>query len=53
MEHIPNADLLHTYSGLTCVDDTDDMIAENSLDVAEEQIIEDDDLTLTGLYSLL
>ncbi|XP_040197257.1 ETS-related transcription factor Elf-1 isoform X1 [Rana temporaria] len=47
VEHIPNADLLHTYSGLTCVDDSDDMIAENSLDVAEEQIIEDDDLTLT------
>ncbi|CAI9578281.1 unnamed protein product [Staurois parvus] len=47
VEHIPNADLLHTYSGLTCVDEPNDMIAENSLDVAEEQIIEDDDLTLT------
>ncbi|XP_069826673.1 ETS-related transcription factor Elf-1 [Dendropsophus ebraccatus] len=47
VEHIPNADLLHSYSGLTCVDDPNDMITENSLDVAEEQIIEDDDLTLT------
>ncbi|KAM5181735.1 ETS-related transcription factor Elf-1 isoform 1-T8 [Mantella aurantiaca] len=48
VEHIPNGDLLHTYSGLTCVDEpNDDMITENSLDVAEEQIIEDDDLTLT------
>ncbi|XP_075447175.1 ETS-related transcription factor Elf-1 isoform X2 [Ascaphus truei] len=48
VEHIPNADLLHCYSGLTCVDDPNDMITENSLDVAEEQIIEDDDdLTLT------
>ncbi|XP_040281323.1 ETS-related transcription factor Elf-1 isoform X1 [Bufo bufo] len=47
VEHIPNADLLHSYSGLTCVDDTNDMITETSLDVAEEQIIEDDDLTLT------
>ncbi|CAH2223991.1 ETS-related transcription factor Elf-1 [Pelobates cultripes] len=46
VEHIPNADLLHSYSGLTC-DEPNDMIAENSLDVAEEQIIEDDDLTLT------
>lgn len=47
VEHIPNADLLHSYSGLTCVDDPNDLITENSLDVAEEQIIEDDDLTLT------
>ncbi|KAM3934351.1 ETS-related transcription factor Elf-1 isoform 1-T2 [Leptodactylus fuscus] len=47
VEHIPNADLLNSYSGLTCVDDPNDMITENSLDVAEEQIIEDDDLTLT------
>ncbi|XP_077153411.1 ETS-related transcription factor Elf-1 isoform X1 [Ranitomeya variabilis] len=47
VEHIPNADLLHSYSGLTCVDDPNDIITENSLDVAEEQIIEDDDLTLT------
>ncbi|KAM8974964.1 ETS-related transcription factor Elf-1 [Pelodytes ibericus] len=47
VEHIPNADLLHSYSGLTCVNEPNDMITENSLDVAEEQIIEDDDLTLT------
>uniref|UniRef100_A0A8C5PJN6 E74 like ETS transcription factor 1 n=1 Tax=Leptobrachium leishanense TaxID=445787 RepID=A0A8C5PJN6_9ANUR len=47
VEHIPNADILHSYSGLTCVDEPNDMITENSLDVAEEQIIDDDDLTLT------
>ncbi|KAM9321686.1 ETS-related transcription factor Elf-1 [Gastrophryne carolinensis] len=47
VEHLPNAELLHTYSGLSCVDEPNDMITENSLDVAEEQIIEDDDLTLT------
>lgn len=48
MEHVPSAELLHNYSGLTCVDEPSDMITENSLDVAEEQIIEDDDITLTG-----
>ncbi|NP_001080682.1 E74 like ETS transcription factor 1 S homeolog [Xenopus laevis] len=53
VEHIPNADLLHTYSGLTCVDEPNHMITENSLDVAEEQIIEDDDLTLTVETSCL
>ncbi|NWI08274.1 ELF1 factor, partial [Crypturellus soui] len=47
VEHVPSADLLHNYSGLTCVDEPSDMITENSLDVAEEQIIEDDDITLT------
>ncbi|OCT95546.1 E74 like ETS transcription factor 1 L homeolog isoform X1 [Xenopus laevis] len=53
VEHIPNADLLHTYSGLTCVDEPNDIITENSLDVAEEQIIDDDDLTLTVEASCL
>jgi len=48
VEHVPSADLLHNYSGLTCVDEPSDMITESSLDVAEEQIIEDDDITLTG-----
>ncbi|KAM4700250.1 ETS-related transcription factor Elf-1 isoform 2-T5 [Discoglossus pictus] len=43
VEHIPNAELLHSYSSLTCVDEPNGMIAENSLDVAEEQIIDDDD----------
>ncbi|XP_025890280.1 ETS-related transcription factor Elf-1 [Nothoprocta perdicaria] len=47
VEHVPSADLLHNYSGLTCVDEPSDMITESSLDVAEEQIIEDDDITLT------
>ncbi|XP_074768417.1 ETS-related transcription factor Elf-1 [Athene noctua] len=47
VEHVPSADLLHNYSGLSCVDEPSDMITENSLDVAEEQIIEDDDITLT------
>ena len=49
MEHVPSGDLLNNYSGLTCVDEPSDMITENSLDVAEEQIIEDDDIPLTGL----
>ncbi|KAM4796630.1 ETS-related transcription factor Elf-1 isoform 1-T2 [Rhinophrynus dorsalis] len=47
VQHIPDGDLLHSYSSLSCVDEPNDMITENSLDVAEEQIIEDDDLTLT------
>ncbi|NXK38132.1 ELF1 factor, partial [Piprites chloris] len=47
VEHVPSAELLHNYSGLTCVDEPSDMITESSLDVAEEQIIEDDDITLT------
>lgn len=49
MEHVPSADLLNNYSGLSCVAEHNVMIAENSLDVAEEEIIEDDDITLTGL----
>lgn len=49
VEHVPSADILHSYSGLTCTDDPNDMITESSLDVAEEQIIDedDDDITLT------
>ena len=47
VEHVPSGDLLNNYSGLTCVDEPSDMITENSLDVAEEQIIEDDDIPLT------
>ncbi|KAJ1114876.1 hypothetical protein NDU88_003106 [Pleurodeles waltl] len=49
VEHVPSADILHSYSGLTCADDPTDMITESSLDVAEEQIIDedDDDITLT------
>ncbi|XP_077200210.1 ETS-related transcription factor Elf-1 isoform X2 [Paroedura picta] len=47
VEHIPSADLLNNYSGLSCVAEHNVMITENSLDVAEEEIIEDDDITLT------
>ncbi|KAM3836552.1 LOW QUALITY PROTEIN: ETS-related transcription factor Elf-1 [Vipera latastei] len=47
VEHVPSADLLNNYSGLSCVTEPSDMITENSLDVAEEEIIEDDDITLT------
>ncbi|XP_038621922.1 ETS-related transcription factor Elf-1 [Tachyglossus aculeatus] len=48
VEHVPSADLLNGYAGLACVDEPNDMITESSLDVAEEEIIEDDDdITLT------
>ncbi|XP_013931830.1 PREDICTED: ETS-related transcription factor Elf-1 [Thamnophis sirtalis] len=47
VEHVPSANLLNNYSGLSCVAEPSDMITENSLDVAEEEIIEDDDITLT------
>uniref|UniRef100_A0A098LYX1 ETS-related transcription factor Elf-1 n=1 Tax=Hypsiglena sp. JMG-2014 TaxID=1550645 RepID=A0A098LYX1_9SAUR len=47
VEHVPSANLLNNYSGLSCVTEPSDMITENSLDVAEEEIIEDDDITLT------
>ncbi|XP_063160625.1 ETS-related transcription factor Elf-1 [Candoia aspera] len=47
VEHVPSADLLNNYSGLSCVTESSVMITENSLDVAEEEIIEDDDITLT------
>ncbi|XP_070799426.1 LOW QUALITY PROTEIN: ETS-related transcription factor Elf-1 [Pituophis catenifer annectens] len=47
VEHVPSANLLNNYSGLSCVTEPNDMITENSLDVAEEEIIEDDDITLT------
>lgn len=49
VEHVPGADILNGYAGLACVDEPNDMITESSLDVAEEEIIEDDDddITLT------
>ncbi|XP_004680176.1 PREDICTED: ETS-related transcription factor Elf-1 [Condylura cristata] len=49
VEHVPGADILNSYAGLACVEEPSDMITENSLDVAEEEIIEDDDddITLT------
>lgn len=49
MEHVPGADILNGYAGLACVEEPNDMITESSLDVAEEEIIEDDDddITLT------
>ncbi|XP_043853818.1 ETS-related transcription factor Elf-1 isoform X1 [Dromiciops gliroides] len=46
VEHVPGADILNGYAGLACVDEPSDMITESSLDVAEEEII-DDDITLT------
>lgn len=51
VEHVPGADILNSYAGLACVEEPNDMITENSLDVAEEEIIEDDDddITLTGV----
>lgn len=50
VEHVPGADILNGYAGLACVEEPSDMITESSLDVAEEEIIDDDDedITLTG-----
>ncbi|XP_022430656.1 ETS-related transcription factor Elf-1 isoform X2 [Delphinapterus leucas] len=49
VEHVPGADILNSYAGLACVEEPNDMITESSLDVAEEEIIDedDDDITLT------
>uniref|UniRef100_A0A8C4TDZ3 E74 like ETS transcription factor 1 n=1 Tax=Erpetoichthys calabaricus TaxID=27687 RepID=A0A8C4TDZ3_ERPCA len=47
VEQVPNADLLQDYSGLACNNRSVEMIHENSLDVAEEQIIEEEDITIT------
>ncbi|XP_004462849.1 ETS-related transcription factor Elf-1 isoform X2 [Dasypus novemcinctus] len=50
VEHVPGADILNSYAGLACVEEPSDMITESSLDVAEEEIIDDDDdedITLT------
>lgn len=51
VEHVPGADILNSYAGLACVEEPNDMITESSLDVAEEEIIDEDedDITLTGL----
>lgn len=51
VEHVPGADILNSYAGLACVEEPSDMITESSLDVAEEEIIDDDDenITLTGV----
>ncbi|XP_060047419.1 ETS-related transcription factor Elf-1 isoform X2 [Erinaceus europaeus] len=53
VEHVPGADILNSYAGLACVEEPNDMITESSLDVAEEEIIDDDDdddddITLTA-----
>lgn len=51
VEHVPGADILNSYAGLACVEEPNDMITESSLDVAEEEIIDDNDddnITLTG-----
>ncbi|XP_004707969.1 ETS-related transcription factor Elf-1 isoform X2 [Echinops telfairi] len=52
VEHVPGAGILNSYAGLACVEEPNDMITESSLDVAEEEIIdddedEDDDITFT------
>ena len=51
VEHVPGADILNSYAGLACVEEPNDMITESSLDVAEEEIIDEDedDISLTGL----
>ncbi|KAM6179150.1 ETS-related transcription factor Elf-1 [Rhynchocyon petersi] len=47
VEHVPGADILNSYAGLACVEEPSDMITESSLDVAEEEIIDDEnDITL-------
>lgn len=54
VEHVPGADILNSYAGLACVEEPNDMITESSLDVAEEEIIDEDedDITVTGLCIL-
>ncbi|XP_070265088.1 ETS-related transcription factor Elf-1 isoform X2 [Myotis yumanensis] len=47
VEHVPGADILNSYAGLACVEEPNDMITESSLDVAEEEIIDDDDDNIT------
>ncbi|XP_035582417.1 ETS-related transcription factor Elf-1 isoform X2 [Zalophus californianus] len=47
VEHVPGADILNSYAGLACVEEPNDMITESSLDVAEEEIIDDDDEDIT------
>ncbi|XP_055281991.1 ETS-related transcription factor Elf-1 [Moschus berezovskii] len=49
VEHVPGADILNSYAGLACVEEPNDMITEGSLDVAEEEIIDEDedDITLS------
>ncbi|XP_012039717.2 ETS-related transcription factor Elf-1 isoform X3 [Ovis aries] len=49
VEHVPGADILNSYAGLACVEEPNDMITESSLDVAEEEIIDEDedDITVT------
>lgn len=49
VEHVPGADILNSYAGLACVEEPNDMITESSLDVAEEEIIDEDedDISLT------
>ncbi|CAI9178465.1 unnamed protein product [Rangifer tarandus platyrhynchus] len=43
VEHVPGADILNSYAGLACVEEPNDMITESSLDVAEEEIIDEDE----------
>ncbi|XP_060681793.1 ETS-related transcription factor Elf-1-like isoform X1 [Hemiscyllium ocellatum] len=46
VEQVPNANLLQDYSGLACDEETNGMINDSSLDVAEEQVI-GTDITLS------
>ncbi|KAK1167589.1 ETS-related transcription factor Elf-1-like isoform X4 [Acipenser oxyrinchus oxyrinchus] len=47
VEQVPNADHLQDYSSIACVEDSNQMIQDSSLDVAEEQIIEQESSTHT------
>ncbi|XP_041115729.1 ETS-related transcription factor Elf-1-like isoform X2 [Polyodon spathula] len=47
VEQVPNADHLQDYSGLACVEDSNQMIQDSSLDVAEEQVTEQESSTHT------
>ncbi|MBN3295040.1 ELF1 factor, partial [Amia calva] len=46
VEQVPSAHLLHNYSELACADHSADMI-HHPLDVAEEQVVIQEDVTLT------
>ena len=47
VEHVPGANILNSYAGLACVEEPNDMITESSLDVAKEEITDDDDDNIT------
>ncbi|XP_015219441.2 ETS-related transcription factor Elf-1 isoform X2 [Lepisosteus oculatus] len=47
VEQVPSAHLLQDYSGLACAEHSSDVIHHSSLDVAEEQVVVNEDVTLT------